>query len=225
MNADWALVWSNLVYLLPVAVLLYKSWNNRTKFGVEIGVLLSVLVVSSIHHACDTASIRQCHQRPLSEYFLDLYMSYLSIMITFGAFYHKTMRAAYHCVALPVVALVTAYWGNDMTAASVMIALSAALFVFHEVPRWLREPLVLARILPAVLLMALALWSKSQSDRVEQNENPEWYLKWHVMWHVFSAVAAAFLFADLAHDTHEERERLREHKRRHQSMRRYSVLA
>lgn len=225
MNSDWALVWSNLVYLLPVAVLLYKSWHNRSKFDVEIGVLLSVLIVSSIHHACDTASIRQCRQRPLSVYFLDLYMSYLAIMITFGAFYHKTMRANYHRVAFPTVAFVTAYWGDDVTAASVMIALSAALFVFHEVPRWIREPWVLVRILPAVLLMSLALWSKSQSDKVEQNEDPAWYLKWHVMWHVFSAVAAAFLFADLAHDTLEEREELREHKRRHKRMRRYSVLA
>jgi hypothetical protein len=225
MNHDWALVWSNLVYLLPVAVLLYKSRGNKTKFGVEIGLLLCVLIASSMHHACDTESIQRCNsQRPLSLYQLDLFLSYLTIVIGFGAFYHKVMRAAYYAIAAPSVVFVTAYFGDDVTAASVMIALAGVLFVLHEVPRWLKQPMVLVRILPAALLFGLALWAKSNSDMREQKDDPEHYLKWHTMWHVFGGVAAVFLFSDLAHDTHEEKQRLREHKQRHRQFARYSEL-
>lgn len=225
MNHDWALVWTNLVYLLPVAVLLYKSHNNKTKFGVEIGLLLSVLIASSVHHACDTASIQQCHsQRPLSLYFLDLLFSYMAIVIGFGAFYHKFMRAVYHCTAIPVVVFVTAYWGDNVTAASVMIALAAVLFVLHEIPRWLKQPMVLVRILPAALLFGLALWAKSNSDLTEQKDDPQHYLKWHTMWHVFGGFAATFMFSDLAHDTYAELQRMREHKQRHRHFARYSEL-
>lgn len=223
MNDDWALVWSNLIYLLPVAVLLYKSWNNRTKFGVEIGTLLSVLIVSAMHHACDTASIQQCYQRPMSQYFLDLFFSYLAIIVTFGAFYHKFLRALYHCVAFPIVAFVTSYYGDDVNAATVMISIAVCLFILHEIPRWCKEIWVLLRIVPAGVFFGLALWAKSNSDLREQNEDPPHYLKWHVMWHVFGGVASAFLFADLAQDTHEERIRLKEHKQRHRQCRRYST--
>lgn len=226
-NPDSVLVWSNAVYLLPIVVLLFKSWRNRTKFGTQIGILLGVLVASSIHHSADTASIQKRFGiSPNALYVIDLLLSYLSIVVaTPGAFYHRTQREVYNAFAIPVVITVTALCGDSTKAAAAMIACAFALFVFHEIPRWLKQPMVFVKILPAAALMSVAIWAKSLSDQREQADDPPHYRTYHTLWHVFGGLAAAVLFCDLEHDTEQELRLLQEHKQMHRRGRRYSIVA
>lgn len=193
--SPWFLVWSNLFYLLPAAVLLYKSWHDKLRWNLELSFFISVGVVSAVHHLCDTPALGKCVQQKYSLYMLDLLFSYFAIAMTFGPFLEGTWRSVYHVFAIvgPVILLMVL--GNHIAAAVVLLGIGLACFTVAQIKGWCRNWREHWELLPALCLFAAGVVFKVMSDRLQAWEYD--YIWTHGLWHSMTALAAAVLFLDL----------------------------
>ncbi len=193
--SPWFLVWSNLTYLLPACVLLFKSWRDKLRWNLELSFFLCVGLVSAVHHWCDTPAISQCLQRKSSLYMLDLLFSYFAITMTFGPFLVDLPRAVYHIFAVVGPVLILLLLGNNIAGAVILVVLGIMSFVGSQLRGWCSNWREHWEVFPAAALFAVGIVFKTMSDKLQADEYD--YIWTHSLWHMTTALAAAFLFLDL----------------------------
>jgi len=193
--SPWFLVYSNLFYLLPASVLLYKSYKDFLKWNLEFSLILAVGLVSATHHWCDTPAISRCLTHKYSLYMLDLLFSYFTIAVTFSPFLGDKFRAVYHIhvILTPIVLLLTLR--NNIIAPVILMAIGIVCFIISQMKGWLKNWKAHWELIPAIGFLIGALIFKFKSDKLESYEYD--YVWAHSLWHIFGALAATVLFFDL----------------------------
>lgn len=193
--SPWFLVFSNLFYLLPAGVLLYKSWRDKLRWNIELAVLLCVGIASSTHHLCDTPQLGQCLQHKYSLYFLDLLFSYTALAMAFSPFLQEAARALYHIYALVTPLLLLLFFEDHIAVPIVLIVVGVAVFVASQWKAWIWNYLAHWEVVVALLLFGAAIVFKILAD---QNDAGDPDYRWtHSLWHIFGALAIFVLYWDL----------------------------
>lgn len=193
--SPWLLVYSNLFYIVPAAVLLYKSWRDKLRWNIELAALLCVGIASSTHHLCDTPQLDHCLQHKYSLYFLDLLFSYLALAMAFSPFLSENARALYHIYALTAPLLLLLFLEDSVIAPIVLIAVGVVVFIASQIKGWFANILEHWEVVVGTLLFGAAIYFKILSDEHEAGD--EEYLWAHSLWHIFGALAITALYWDL----------------------------
>ncbi len=195
--SPWFLVFSNFVYWVPIAVLVYKSRGNKTHFIQEISLFLLIWIASSAHHACDTPEINYCYRSKGVMYAFDLYFSYVAITGAFSAFYAGDIAKIYLSYVF-IGPLIIVYLFNDSyTGAIILVAVTTICFIASQLRYALQHVSQFISYVSAVILIAMAIGSKLRGDA--HSDDPQTYIIFHSCWHMFSAVAAAVLITGVPH--------------------------
>lgn len=189
------LVYSNLAYLLPIAVLLAKSWRSKFHWAIEVSFFASVAIFSGVHHNCDTPELNHCYQPKASLYLLDVLFSYVAIAVTFSPFFTGWTRNLYHMYAIITSVFLTVFFDDAYWVALMIVVIGVVCFGLSQFTAWLTNLKEHWELLPAIGFFIAAIVFKTQSDKYDASD--EGYVWSHSFWHICTAVAAAILFLDL----------------------------
>ncbi len=187
MTETYALVWSNVIYLLPSALLLYKG---GTKWIWEAVSMLLLAVASTQHHLCNTPDIHVCGDAsPAALYHTDLVYAFSQMGMTLAPFL-KQDRNRYAFVTLNAIAAMLLVSYSESTALPLLGAINLLVLVYTHY----NQTLGMLHLL-TVMFGVAGLICYVHGWRFERDD--PMYQLYHSLWHIGTGAAASCLVATL----------------------------